>query len=270
MNPWLELPLARAPGAYAWLVRRRRQVNLEKLSFLALVERGDVVFDVGANQGFYTLLFSHLVGRRGQVHAFEPVAATFAVLAAQVARRPRLGNVTLNRCAVAERAGETAIHVPDDDPAQASLVRHGGSSWATHAAVHSEPVVVTTLDDYLRARAAPPPELVKCDAEGAELRILEGAAEMLRRRPPLLHLEVNPDWSRGFGYTPAGLAGWLVAAGYSRFHLVDELTCRRLQDPVRELDALRGSANLVCGVAALHGRRLDRLRPTGQDVGGGR
>ena len=50
---------------------------LEKRVYLALVREGDVVFDIGANLGHFTLLFSDLVGRRGEVHAFEPVPPTF-------------------------------------------------------------------------------------------------------------------------------------------------------------------------------------------------
>jgi FkbM family methyltransferase len=262
MNSWLELALARTPRTYSWLLRRRRTVNLEKLAFLALVERGDVVYDVGANQGYYTLLFSRLVGRHGQVHAFEPVAATFAALAARVERRPRLGNVVLNACAVAGSPGQADLLVPDSDPAHASLVRHGTGSWE-RSAVHRESTTVTTLDDYQREHGAPPPDMVKCDAEGAEQRILEGASGTVRRQRPLLHLEVNPSLARDFGYAPHDLAAWLTAAGYSRFYLIGDLTCRLLADPGRELAAFRGSANLVCGVPELHGRRLARLRLTG-------
>jgi FkbM family methyltransferase len=254
------LELARAPRLYAWLLRRRRAVNLEKLCFLALVRRGDVVVEAGANQGYYTALFSHLVGRRGRVHAFEPVPATYQVLAAHLARRGRFDNVVLNRCALADGDGELVIHVPATDPAQASLARHSAGSWAAAPEVHAHACAGVTIDSYLRRRGAAPPDFVKCDAEGAELRIVQGAAETLRRRPPILHLEINPDWSRDMGWQPADLPAYLEPFGYRDFILVEDLSIRRLADPRAALAAFRGSANLLCAVPELHGARLDGLR----------
>lgn len=259
LRPWLDFALAQAPALYARVLRRRRQLNLEKLAFLAVVRRGDVVFDVGANHGYYTLLFSHLVGRGGQVHAFEPVPPTFAALSAHVERGRRFDNVTLNECALAAAAGELPLFVPDGDHGQASMARHAAGSWASAAQVHRHACRSETLDGYLAERGGAPPSFVKCDVEGAELRVLEGASETLRRRrPPLLHLEVNPDWTRSLGYEPSDLVRFLAPYGYSRFLLVDG-RIRPLADPVRELAAFRGSANLVCGVSEAHGGRLDRL-----------
>ena len=260
MRSWASLALTRTPRLYAWLLRRRRTVNLEKLCFLALVRRGDVVIEAGANQGYYTALFSRLVGRRGRVHAFEPVPATFRALAANLGRRQRFDNVTLNRCALADSDGELIVFVPATDPAQASLVHHGAGSWQAEQEIQAQPCAAVTIDGYLRSRGAAPPDFIKCDAEGAELRILQGAAETLRRRPPLLHLEINPDWSRDMGWQPADLPGYLQRFGYRDFVLVEDRSIRRLADPAAALAAFSGSANLLCAVPESHGARLDRLR----------
>lgn len=264
------LALARAPRLSAWLLRRRRTVNLEKLCFLALVRRGDVVVEAGANEGYYTALFSRLVGRRGRVHAFEPVAATHRRLAANLARWGRHANVVLNRAALVDavpEGGEVLVHVPAGDPAQASLARHAAGSWEGAPEVRSEPCPALTLDGYLDGRgeaagdgAAGAPNFFKCDAEGAELCILRGAAGTLRRRPPLLHLEINPQWSRDLGWEPPDLVRHLLPLGYSEFVLVGDRRARRLADPAGELAAFAGSANLVCAVPALHGARMGRLR----------
>jgi FkbM family methyltransferase len=260
MRSWASLALARAPRLYAWLLRRRRTVNLEKLCFLAVVQRGDVVVEAGANQGYYTALFSHLVGRSGRVHAFEPVPATFRVLAANVARRRRFDNVVLNRCALSDADGEVIMHVPASDPAQASLARHRAGSWDAEQEIYTHVCATATIDSYLRARGAPIPDFVKCDAEGAEMRILQGAAETLRRRPPLLHLEINPTWSRDMGWEPADLPGYLEPFGYRDFVLVEDRLVRRLADAHSVLDGFSGSASLLCAVPEIHGARLDRLR----------
>src|SRR5437867_3185244 len=59
-----------------------------------MVRPGDVVLDVGANIGYYTLIFAELVGEQGHVYAFEPDPRNFAFLAKNV-HSNRYRNVTL-------------------------------------------------------------------------------------------------------------------------------------------------------------------------------
>jgi len=268
MRARLDFALAQTPRLYARLLRRRRHVDRDKLAFLALVRRGDVVLDVGANTGYYTLLFSHLVGRQGRVHAFEPVPPTFAVLAARLEREGVFANVVPNELALAAEDGPLPVFVPGSDHGQASITPHHAGSWLLAEAERRYDCRAATIDGYLRARRLGPPAFIKCDVEGAELRVLEGAVETLRARPPLLHLEVNPDWSRDLGYAPPDLVRFLAGFGYSLFFLVGE-SVRRLAEPARELACFRGSANLICGVPALHGARLRRLPPLLREAGRG-
>ena len=72
--------LARNPALYSFLARFRKHVNYEKLLYLSKIKKGHTVLDIGANQGYYTSLFSILTGNKGQVHAFEPVPESFSKL----------------------------------------------------------------------------------------------------------------------------------------------------------------------------------------------
>ncbi len=74
--------------------------------FVTALREGDVVYDVGANWGFYTLLSAALVGESGSVAAFEPGAASFAQLQSHVSSA-RLLQVKLEHCAVTETSGST-------------------------------------------------------------------------------------------------------------------------------------------------------------------
>lgn len=69
------------------------------------IKKGDIVFDIGANAGIYTLLFSEYVGRDGKVHAFEPLPDNLAYLWRHVGIN-RLQNVSIHALAVASRAGK--------------------------------------------------------------------------------------------------------------------------------------------------------------------
>ena len=72
--------LARNPILFKFLSRFRKSINYEKLLYLRKIKKGHTVLDIGANQGYYTSLFSILTGYKGQVHAFEPVPESFSKL----------------------------------------------------------------------------------------------------------------------------------------------------------------------------------------------
>ena len=257
----MEASLTRLPGLYARLISWRREPNLEKIVFLSLIRRGDTVLDVGANTGYYSLLFSHLAGALGSVHAFEPVPPTFSELEANVRRARRSGNMVLNRCALSDTAGTATLYMPGDDHGQAALTRHTFGSWTERAPVRTFSCPVTTLDAYMASQEVGAPSFVKCDVEGAELPVLRGAAGTIGRFTPLLLLEVSRHWSASFSYEPADAARFLETFGYSRFFLVTDRLLPVSGD-LRDLDPGRvpDSANLLCAHGR-HARRLARLRP---------
>lgn len=250
----IDLALTQTPRFYAWLLARRRRRNVEKMLFLRLLRRGDVVIDAGANEGYYTLLFSHVVGRSGQVHAFEPVPPTFQRLQEHVQRNSFFDNVVANACALGEAADVAELFVPGEDLGQASLIPHQAGSWSAAAVVHRYRCPVTTLDDYWRIHGTAEPAFLKCDVEGAELLVLRGATQLLARSTPLLYLEVCSDWTTDLGYRPAELVEFLKHLGYTNFYLVTP-EVHPLTEPMRQINTLKESANLLCAVPGAGGDR---------------
>ncbi len=240
----IDFLLTRWPALYAAALRRRPARDMDKIAFLGLVRPGDVVFDVGANLGYYTVLFSYLAGPRGEVHAFEPVPATFERLRESLAREQRFPNVRVRRTAVGDREGSAVLFQPGSDHGQASLARHAEGSWSAGPAVteHESPLI--TLDGYARENGVRRIDFLKCDVEGAELAVLRGAAGLLERHHPVLHLEVYPAWTRDFGYGPGEIADLVRGLGYSDLRLLRD----GREEAVRpgDLERLEGSANLLC------------------------
>ncbi len=161
-----ERSLTRWPALYAALLRWRPGHDFDRWLFLRLVRKGDTVFDVGANLGVYSLLFSRLVGRRGRVHAFEPGPPTFAGLNGHLEREGPCHNLTANNLAVGPAAGTAALYLPGDDHGQASLSRQTAGSWTTATAVAEFAVPMTTLDAYAAERSVARVDLIKIDVEG--------------------------------------------------------------------------------------------------------
>ncbi len=154
----------------------------EQMFYLNYLREGMTVFDVGANVGEMTLLFSRFVGA-GKIHAFEPSEKCFARLSTVCAAAGRR-NVVLNRRAVTEQAGAVRLHVYDDDHlswnsiAQRPLANYGINIMSPTI----EEVSATTLDSYCEEHRIERIDLLKIDTEGAEYQVLLSARRLLGER----------------------------------------------------------------------------------------
>lgn len=178
------------------------------------VRAGGVFFDVGAQAGYYSLLASRLVGPTGRVVAFEPDARNLGYLREHL-RLNDATNVTVIEAAVADAAGSEGF--------AAERSGFGGALSETAAASGGTVTVRTvTLDGLVGSGAVPAPDYLKIDVEGAELRVLRGAAKILRASRPTIFLAVHtPDLERlcretltTLGYTlqPITDGAWLCVA----------------------------------------------------------
>jgi len=127
------------------------------------VRPGDTFFDVGANVGFFTLLASQRVGSSGRVVAVEPLSRNLELLRRHLALN-ELANVHVVDAAVSDAPGEAHIEA-------------GPAPSMAHLSSHGRPVRVTTLDELTESFG--PPNVIKMDIEGAELRALSGASRTL-------------------------------------------------------------------------------------------
>jgi FkbM family methyltransferase len=215
---YLRRLLARSPKMYLKILKVLHRGSDEKRLYLSVIKKGDVVFDIGANIGYFTMLFSDLVGPRGTIHAFEPVLPTFQRLCDNLSGIPGYKNVVLNCLAVGDRNGQAQMFVPGDDYGQAALARHSKGSWKSKPAIPVD-VGMIRLDDY--AKRLSRIDFVKADVEGAELLILRGGESTLRRFRPNIFLETNPQWIRTFGWSSKELIGALRQIGYAYFYGLD-------------------------------------------------
>lgn len=179
-----------------------------------LLRAGDVVFDIGAHFGYFSLLAAKIVGNRGRVEAFEPTPSSQATLQRNLRSA---GNTTSHQIAVWDSVGR--IELADFGPL------HSAYNTATPMPrfpldINPPPsrvfeVRATSVDFHVRSRGLTP-TFIKIDVENAEDRVLAGMEETIKTSHPMISLEVgdNPaaDESRS-----ADLVSNLVQEGYSVF-----------------------------------------------------
>ena len=175
--------------------------------------RGQVVYDVGAYRGAYSLFFSRRVGPAGRVIAFEPEARNFALLRRNLERN-QVRNVMPLQIALGEERDLRTIYGLPGMPTTASLAEEARTPLRRARGQ----ACVESLDELLGALALPQPQFLKIDVEGMELEVLRGAAKTLERLRPGLLIELH-GCSRGHKRRRAAeLAELLQPCGYALIH----------------------------------------------------
>lgn len=177
-----------------------------------LVRPGQIVVDVGANIGFVSLAASRQVGPQGRVFAFEPNSALVARLRKSI-RRNRIGNVAVFMTALGERTGTVRLIAGGHHGTNRISADDEENFGAGEVSLHR-------ADDLLRDRLpAGLPAFVKIDVEGAELGVLKGMPELLRRPRTRFFVELGDAHSARFGHTAAAVFDLFHAEGYAAFRV---------------------------------------------------
>jgi len=182
------------------------EMYLERV-FRETLQRGDTFIDIGANMGYWSAFSAALVGREGEIHAFEPVPQFFESLD-RFARANPSYRIHANRMAIG--AGETtlpmAVVEPNAQNYENFMINIGASSllpgFLDHAAelTRTIHVKVNSLDDYVRRHNIDVAKigLIKIDVEGFESYCLDGMTSILEKpgkKTPIL-CEVLTDKNR--------------------------------------------------------------------------
>jgi FkbM family methyltransferase len=171
------------------------------------VRPGDVVADVGAYVGLYTVAFAKRVAPTGQVFAFEPECANYRALKEHIDLNGVSDRVKLVQAAAAERDGFATMESNLDSSYITGVV-------ATDTPDESAAVRCMTLDRFFAENKM---DLLKIDVEGHEEKVLEGAKGLLSdpsRRPRAIFIEVHPyAWPR-LGTTSESLLRLLAKFNY--------------------------------------------------------
>jgi len=181
------------------------------LAFQNSLRPGDCVWDIGANIGFYTRLFSGRVGNNGRVLAFEPSPLNHAKLEAACAD---LSNVDIFNFGIGDDDGEVIFQQGEDDLGATSRVVFEDQAGG----VRTVKVQIRVGDELVKKRLARLPNALKIDVEGFELEVVRGLEHTLRdRRLRLIGIEMHLTLlqDRGLKSAPQEIESILQGQGFT-------------------------------------------------------
>jgi FkbM family methyltransferase len=221
------------PGAY--------KRELELCAAWLQEEDRPVVYDVGANAGFFsTHLAQMLADRSPHIYAFEPVPETFAKLMESVQRLGLNRSVHPVAAAVVDKAGSLQMSYSLQNSLLAQVSPHGLKAEIGDQLAKAKGI---TLDGFCSSAQAFP-HLIKIDAEGSEVAAFRGARSLLSgpERPVIL-FEYNPVTLEKFGSSVHTL--FALLPGYA-FHYVDDLRGQAIDfgEPIQSTEKIDWICNL--------------------------
>ena len=202
------------------------------------VNPGDLVVELGANIGYFSLLLARAAGPTGRVISYEPDPDLSRILDRN-ATANGYTNIDIRTAAVADRTGTMTYYRDRKNTGDNRLFTHGRDR-------DSFSVPVVTLDEDL-GELDQRIDLVKMDIQGAEPLALDGMAGLLAERPPSrMLIEFWPHGILGMDRDPRGVLETLRQAGY-RITKLDEDTELDFDSALREMTAENQRwTNLVC------------------------
>ena len=137
------------------------------------IQKGDIVIDIGANIGYYTLIFAKLVGQDGKVFAFEPEPLNFNILTKNIELNG-YENVIVEQKAVSDKNGKTRLYISD-------LTSGMHRIYQSKYCKNFIDVNLIKLDDYFsKTSFIDEINFLKIDVEGAEFGVLNGISNILQ------------------------------------------------------------------------------------------
>jgi FkbM family methyltransferase len=151
------------------------------------VKPGMIVYDIGANIGYISLVFSQAVGKQGRVYAFEPLPDNVKRIRTHIALNSLQEIVTVLPYAVYDSTGKQPFFVHEFH----AMGKLSGSSGRDET--YKNQIVVNTLclNEFILKEENPPPDLIKIDIEGGAVRALPGMSEVLKKHQPIILMELH-------------------------------------------------------------------------------
>ena len=170
--------------------------ELENLNlFHQLISEDNIIFDVGANIGIYSLIAASTMSAGTRIFAFEPADGAYQHLLANIELN-KFRNIIPFKLAIGDRKGIVSFYVCNDD-AYNSIIDN-----TMRPVLNVENVELNTIDNFCQTNKIDRIDLLKIDAEGADYLILKGAMNILSQpNAPIIFCEYNRNIVKGINFS---------------------------------------------------------------------
>lgn len=165
-----------------------------------LIKPNDIVLDIGANIGYFTLIMAK---QAKQVIAFEPEPRNFQILQKNIELN-KLANVKMYNVAVTENNNKTILHLCDTNR---GMHRIYPSHWCNEGTTEVQTV---RIDDWIQDA-----NFIKMDIEGAEFGALKGMKQLLEKNDIIIMMEFHPPSIEEYGAKPRDIYEFMKKLGYN-------------------------------------------------------
>ena len=172
------------------------------------IHEGDIVIDVGANIGYYTLIFAQLVGSSGKVFAFEPEPKNFEILKKNIEIN-NYQNIVAEQKIVSDKSGIVKLFI-----AEHGIVGHRiNQEKSSQKFIEVESII---LDNYIKKLNLDNKiNFIKIDVEGSEPKVLEGTKEIIQKSNQLkIFTEFNREVVKEYGIEPKEMIDLFYRNGF--------------------------------------------------------
>jgi FkbM family methyltransferase len=193
-------------------VQRERSYEPElTYAVRTLLREGDIFIDVGANEGFFSIVASKAVGSAGRVIAIEPQSRLQEVLARNIRENGAL-NIDVLQRVISDAPGVATLSIsPDMNTGSSGVFR------TTRYAVPTQDVLQTTLEGLLKLLSLRTVRLMKMDIEGFEYEAILGSRQAFRSGVvEYFALELHPTILDRRGKSEKEIVEFLNECGYRR------------------------------------------------------
>ena len=196
-----------------------------------LINPGNVIFDIGANFGYYSITLANSLRGNCVVYAFEPFRPNYERL---------LMNIKLNQLDKCIYPFQIGI---SDTEGEADLITIPGNSGGTYINPNSlsRDVKLVTIDSFCHKHNINKIDFMKIDVEGYELRVLKGAKKVISETKPIIFIELNPLCLKRVNSSVHDVVNILYDYGYVLF-----ISKRKRLMPLRKLPDVSDCVNAFC------------------------
>jgi FkbM family methyltransferase len=162
-----------------WRAVRVLSKEPETIKWIDSFEPGDVLWDIGANIGVYTLYATLRPGV--QIVAFEPAAGAYIALTRNIGLNDAHDRVAAYCLGISDTTGATRIYLEKPGASSAGHALHEPVNGPRGAfqPIDEQAVMSASIDDIASSFGLPFPNHIKVDVDGLEARVVRGGIETL-------------------------------------------------------------------------------------------